>query len=250
MAGDMRDSERRLSEPPSAVVMEFLMLAQELLDASTVHDVLIRVVTAAERVVPGADLVSVTLRTPDGRLDTPVATAPLAEALDELQSELGEGPGIEASRTSGLGLAESADLETDSACPAWGPAAAQRGVRSVLSLGLFPKQEPPRMGALNFYSAQPHGLDAVDRDMAVILAAHASTALAGTIATNAAELQVTQLKEAIRSRDVIGQAKGVLTERRGISESEAFQVLREASQSLNTKLVKVATTLAERRAEL
>jgi AmiR/NasT family two-component response regulator len=84
----------------------------------------------------------------------------------------------------------------------------------------------------------------------MVLAAHAATALAGTIATNAAELQVAQLREALRSRDVIGQAKGVLMERRGITEPEAFDVLREASQSLNIKLVRVATTLAERRAEI
>jgi ANTAR domain-containing protein/GAF domain-containing protein len=242
--------QRRTGEPPAAVVVEFATLAQELLAASTVHDVLVRVVAAAEKVVPGVDLVSVTLHAADGRLDTPVATGPLARTLDELQYELGEGPAVQASRTTGLGLAESADLVADASFGTWGPAAARYGVHSVLSLGLFPKQEPPRMGTLNFYSTRAHGLDGADRDMAVVLAAHAATALAGTMATNAAELQVAQLREALRSRDVIGQAKGVLMERRGISESEAFDILRTASQSLNIKLVRVAATLTERRAEL
>jgi hypothetical protein len=244
------EQQRRTGEPPAAVVVEFATLAQELLAASTVHDVLARVVAAAEKVVAGADLVSVTLHAADGRLDTPVATGALARILDELQYELGEGPAVTASRASGLGLAESAELALDDSYGPWGAAAARHGVHSVLALGLFPKQEPPRMGTLNFYSTRPHGLDAADRDMALVLAAHAATALAGTIATNAAELQVAQLREALRSRDVIGQAKGVLMERRGITEPEAFDVLREASQSLNIKLVRVATTLAERRAEI
>ncbi|MCW0214045.1 MAG: GAF and ANTAR domain-containing protein [Pseudonocardia sp.] len=230
--------------------MEFTLLARQLLDASTVHDVLVRIATAAGTVVPGAELVSITLHGSDGRLETPVATAPLAVTLDELQSELGEGPSIEANRANGLGLAESADLWTDDAFGGWGARAAHLGMRSVLSVGLFPRQDPPRMGTLNFYSAQAGALDGADRDMAVVLAAHAATAMSGTMATKAAELQIAQLKEALRSRDVIGQAKGVLMERRGIGEAEAFEVLRAASQSLNMKLTRVAATLTEHRADL
>ena len=59
-----------------------------------------------------------------------------------------------------------------------------------------------------------------------------------------------QLRRALQSRDVIGQAKGILMERRGISADEAFAVLRAASQSLNVKLTQVAQTLVERRADL
>jgi AmiR/NasT family two-component response regulator len=84
----------------------------------------------------------------------------------------------------------------------------------------------------------------------VILAAHASTALAGTVAATAAELETAQLRQALQSRDVIGQAKGILMERRGISADEAFDVLRRASQSLNIKLTTVAQTLVDRRAEI
>jgi AmiR/NasT family two-component response regulator len=94
------------------------------------------------------------------------------------------------------------------------------------------------------------GLDEQDRDIALVLAAHASTALASTMACSAAELQVAQLGQALNSRDVIGQAKGILMERRKISADEAFDVLRRASQSLNIKLTQVAKTLVDRRAEI
>jgi hypothetical protein len=123
-------------------------------------------------------------------------------------------------------------------------------VRSVLAVGLFPGGEIPRLGALNLYSFAPDGFTAADPDIALVLAAHASTALVGTKAVTAAELEAAQLKEALASRDVIGQAKGILMERRGISAAEAFDVLRSASQSLNVKLAQLAETLASRRAEL
>jgi AmiR/NasT family two-component response regulator len=84
----------------------------------------------------------------------------------------------------------------------------------------------------------------------VILAAHASTALAATMASTAAELESAQLQQALTTRDVIGQAKGILMERRGISADEAFDALRRASQSLNVKLTQVAQTLVDRRADI
>ena len=69
-------------------------------------------------------------------------------------------------------------------------------------------------------------------------------------ARTAHELRESQLQEALKSRDVIGQAKGVLMERRGLDSDEAFDVLRRTSQDLNVKLRDVAETLVTRRSEL
>lgn len=229
---------------------QFVSLAERLLEATTVHEVLQRVIDAGKAVVAGADLVSVTMRSPEGGFHTPVETDMLATRLDELQYSLDEGPCVEATRTPGLGLIACADLQAGAEFPRWGPAAATTGARSVLAVGLFPAGEAPRLGALNFYSFAVDGFAAADPDIALILAAHASTALAATKGSTAAELEVAQLKEALASRDVIGQAKGILMERRGISAAEAFDVLRSASQSLNVKLAQVAQTIASRRAEL
>ena len=228
---------------------EFVRLAENLLAATTVHGVLDRVVHAARAAVPGADLVSVTLGTETG-YTTPVYTDDLALKLDEVQYRLSEGPCVDATRTPGAGLTFSGDLAQGVQFPAFGPAAAELGVHCVLAVGLFPQGESPRFGALNIYAYEAGGLDELDRDLALILAAHASTALAGTVAATSAELEATQLRQALQSRDVIGQAKGILMERRGISADEAFDVLRRASQSLNIKLTTVAQTLVDRRAEI
>jgi hypothetical protein len=244
-AGSVED----LAATVGPLAEQFVRLAEHLAGATTVHGVLVRVTEAARSALPGADLVSVTLRA-DGRFHTPTETDPLASRLDELQYRLDEGPCVEATRIPGMGIAFSADLGAGREYPRWGPAAAGLGAGSVLSVGLFPGGLNPRYGALNIYSRTVGGLDELDRDLALVLAAHASTALAATMASTAADLELATLRQAISSRDVIGQAKGILMERRGIGADEAFQILRKASQSLNVKLAQVAETLVERRAEL
>jgi hypothetical protein len=243
-AGSVED----LAATVGPLAEQFVRLAEHLADATSVQGVLARVCRAALTAVPGADLVSVTLRA-DDRFHTPTETDPLATRLDELQYRLDEGPCLEATRNPGMGVSYSADLGAGREYPRFGPAAAELGAGSVLSVGLFPGGLNPRYGALNIYSRTVGGLDELDRDLAVVLAAHASTALAATIATTAADLELATLRQAISSRDVIGQAKGILMERRGVGADEAFQILRKASQSLNVKLSQVAETLVERRTE-
>jgi len=249
-ADDKRWFAARNGSPSGPLAHEFATLAGALMDDLTVQGVLERVTRAARAVVAGADLVSVTLHEPGAGFCTPVETDPLATRLDEIQYRLDEGPCVFACSRAGCAVAYSGDLGTGAEFPRFGPAAADLGVHSVLAVGLFPHSSTPRTGALNFYSAERRGLDERDRDLAIVLAAHASTALAATSVSTAADLERVQLKAALRSRDVIGQAKGILMERRGISADEAFDVLRTASQSLNVKLVQVAETLVERRAEL
>ena len=229
---------------------EFVRLAENLLTATSVHGVLDRVAQAARVAVPGADLVSVTLATETG-YTTPVYTDDLALKLDEVQYRLGEGPCVDATRTPGLGL------DVLGRPRAGRPVPRLRARRRRAGGALRARRRPVPGGREGRGSArststpyQAGGLDEVDRDIALILAAHASTALAGTVAATSAELEAAQLRQALQSRDVIGQAKGILMERRGISADEAFDVLRRASQSLNIKLTTVAQTLVDRRAEI
>jgi GAF domain-containing protein len=244
------DRAAEIAEAAGPLALEFVEVARLLAGETNVQGVLRRIVETAARVVPGADLVSVTLRSPSG-YTTPVETDALATRLDQVQYELDEGPCVEATRTAGLGVTFCADLGGGSEYPRFGRAAAAMGVHSVLAVGLFPHGgDTPRMGALNLYSRQVGGLDERDRDIALVLAAHAATALSATVACTAAELEAVQLRQALSTRDVIGQAKGILMERRKISADEAFDVLRRASQSLNIKLTQVAKTLVDRRAEI
>lgn len=236
--------------PLRPLAKQFAGLTKALLEADTVHDVLEQVVVATHRIVPGADLVSVTMRHPDGRLSTPVETDPAATRLDALQYGADHGPCIDATQTPGEGVAVSHHLAEEPNWPIFGPAAAKLGVHAVLSTGILPNTDPPRFGSLNIYSYRPKGLAEADQDVALLLATHAALAVSQAEAHTATRLREAQLQRALDSRDVIGQAKGILMERRGISAHEAFDVLRRSSQHLNIKLADVARTVATRRAEL
>jgi hypothetical protein len=234
----------------SPLSAQFTELTRNLLDVTSVRGVLEQVATAALRVVPGVDLVSITLRSVHGSFHTPVYTDPVAVELDQVQYETGEGPCLDAALAAGPAQARSDDLTVESAWPRFGPAAAALGVRAVLSVALLPNARPPQYpGALNLYSRRHGALRADAHEPALLLATHASLALASTAAVTHSEITAAQLLKAIDSRDVIGQAKGILMARRGITAEKAFDELRRASQDLNIKLTEVARILATRHTE-
>jgi hypothetical protein len=249
---DARDAERQgqlpLRDhgfPLGPLGLQFATLTSALLDAQTVEDVLNQVVSAAVDVARPVDVVSATLRSPDGAFHTPIYSHAVGLELDEMQYALGEGPCVTAALDPGPAFAAWRDLRADSPWPHFAPAACGIGMRAVLSVSLLPTPNPPRIsGALNLYSRSTGGLDEVDKNIILLLATHASLALATTEAVTISKLRDAQLHKAIDSRDVIGQAKGILMGRRGISAEEAFDILRHTSQNLNVKLVEIAEIIA------
>jgi AmiR/NasT family two-component response regulator len=57
--------------------------------------------------------------------------------------------------------------------------------------------------------------------------------------------QERQFKAALATRDVIGQAKGMIMERFGVDAARAFAMLRAISQHTNTPLRDLATRLVD-----
>jgi anti-anti-sigma regulatory factor len=223
---------------------KFASLTEALLDADGLDAVMRRIVAAAMVIVPGADLVSVTLRTTDGALSTPAHTDPIAEELDHVQYRTGRGPCIEAALPDGPAYAASEDLAVERRWPQFAEIATGKGLASVLSTDLWPVgAAAPVTGALNIYSRRAHGLTGDARHAALLLATHASLALAHGRATEQVVWERTHLQRAIASRDVIGQAKGILMARQGLTADEAFERLRRLSQDYNVKLVDVAKAL-------
>jgi GAF domain-containing protein len=239
-SGEPSDSEATVAD----LAVRFASFTRGLLSVRSIADALERIVVATRDSVRSADVVSVTLRSPDGAFHTPVETDPLATQLDELQYEFGEGACVEAARPDGPAMAISTDLAADPRWPRFGPAAARRGFRSLLSTALLPDAKPPRLsGALNVYSRRQAAFTHRDRDVLLLFATYASLALAWTEAVTRSELEVQQLRHAVDTRDMIGQAKGILMARRRLSAAEAFDVLRRTSQDNNIKLRDLAETL-------
>ena len=88
----------------------------------------------------------------------------------------------------------------------------------------------------------PNSFHDEDRAAAALFAAHAAVAFA-------AARERIQFQEALASRDVIGQAKGILMTQSHITADEAFDMLRRASQRLNRKLVSIAQDIVDKNAE-
>ncbi|GAA4322708.1 GAF and ANTAR domain-containing protein [Actinomadura luteofluorescens] len=223
-------------------------LTRSLLDAETVDGVLRRILLAARVLIPDADMASITLRERTGELGTPFYSDPEAVDLDRLQYRLGEGPCVTAADPAGAAFACSGDLSAEPAWPRFGPAAASYGYAAVLAtVLLLPTESDEAVGALNVYSRAPGSLDDVARDTALLLATHASLAMAAvrTAADGAREMadaenQMVNLRKALDTRTVIGQATGILMARRGLDAGKAFELLSRTSQNLNVRLGSLA----------
>ncbi len=177
------------------------------------------------------DGASVTLIGRDRSLTTVASSHELISRADALQYELRQGPCLDAVWTDGLFIVK--DLVADGRWPQWAPQAADLGVRAVLAVHLF---TDAALGALNLYAMQPRDFDHEDIEAARVIAAHASVMLAYARSEQ-------NLWNAIDSRNLIGQAQGILMERFGLNAERAFAVLRRHSQDHNRKLSVIADEL-------
>lgn len=92
--------------------------------------------------------------------------------------------------------------------------------------------------------------DDADRHTALLLATHAALTLAHARNTELAAPHETELRHAIGTRDVIGQARGIVMHRQGITAEQAFSLLRSTSQDLNVTLVERVRKLVAHHGEL
>ncbi|PFG65556.1 GAF and ANTAR domain-containing protein [Enemella evansiae] len=235
----MLDSEVGLAIDTSVgSLIDELTAGQPSLD-----EVLNRVVDYAVRLLDRVEGASITIFGEDMKPFTMVASDDWVHAVDRVQYSTQQGPCIEVAATSAP-TSGSADLAVSDHWPVFGPRAAQLGVGAILAAGLSAHPDPAKAdsppGALNLYSRESFAFEARDRDQAVLIAAIAGMAVRLTQARITAE----RLREALSSRDVIGQAKGILMERHGLTEERAFAMLRSTSNQLNVKLRVVAAGLA------
>ena len=205
------------------------------LDSGATMDTSVRL---ALELVPSAQEAGISLVHSGGEIDTPAATSGVVDRIDQLQYENDEGPCLSAIRTAET--VQSSDVRHDERWPSWGPAAAEEtGVRSMLCFRLFTHDD--KYGALNLYSRQSGAFEAVDVEHGLALAAHSAIAIA-------AAQEIDQLKVAMDTRSLIGQAQGILMERYDLDSERAFSVLVRSSSLTNRKLRDIALELVRTRA--
>jgi GAF domain-containing protein len=195
----------------------------------------LRAITAlAVGTVPGADECGISYVIARREVEPRASSGELAHRLDLLQGEVRQGPCLDAVWHEEVVRVD--DLTADGRWPRFAARAAELGVGSMMCLQLF--VEGDHMGAMNLYSLRPGAFDDDGEDLARVFAAHAAVALAG------AEHE-SNLRRSVDSRDLIGQAKGILMERHKLTAAQAFGVLAQASQEMNRKLVDVALEVTE-----
>ena len=147
-----------------------------------------------------------------------------------------EGPCVQAAQQETVVRTD--DFRLEERWPRYSPAVIQLGVLSGLSFKLFTGNRTA--GALNLFGFRPYDWDVDAETTGMVLAAHAATA----VVTHRRE---TELQTALLSRDRIGQAKGIIMERFGIDDVQAFQMLRRLSQDSNVKLTEIAQRVIDTR---
>ena len=229
-------SDAGFEDPTGSFASVVPELTGLLLSEATVAGLLDVIVNVAASAVDGVDGASVSLLIADGmRFETSNASSELIRDIDEAQYDEREGPCVEAIRTG----RETMFAPEDDHWPAFTERAILAGVRSVWSLPL--KVRDRTTGALNLYAMGGEAWPATSQRLARDLASQAAVVLANAAALMGAELTNEHLRVALETRDMIGQAKGILMARQGVSGDQAFDVLRRASQRTNRKLRDVAT---------
>lgn len=193
---------------------------------------------AARDTIPGAMGAGVTLIS----AGTPTSTGytdPLVARVDALQYRLKEGPCLAAWAEATPVQVD--DTQTEPRWPRWSAAAAGIPIRSCVSVPL--QRGRTTIGALKVYSAAPAAFDAGTAALLTRFAASAA-ALLGHIQTTETPQRISAgLAAALRSRDAVAMARGVLMARLHLTEDESLLRLISLAREGRAPLAAVARTL-------
>lgn len=207
-------------------------LARDLQQEQDTEAILASIVHAALELIPHVTDASISLVSGRRTIQSRAASGELPLMVDALQSEKGQGPCLDAAYDERV--VRVPDLRQDQRWPDFSQAAYDVGARSMLSIQLF--VEGDKLGALNLYGDEVDAFDEESEQIALLVAAHAAIAFSDA-------KEIAQLTQALDTRDLIGQAKGILMERFKITSQQAFLVLTKASSESNIKLRDVAEHL-------
>ncbi len=203
-------------------------VARALTASGEPDDILDAITKTALEVVADTDYASISVVTRDGQMKTVSPTDDVIRSADQLQYTLGEGPCVDAAEHQET--LRSPDVANDPRWPRYGPRAAELGLCSQMAIELFATSRS--RAALNLYSTTPGAYDESSL-IPELFATHAAVAMGFA-------QEAETLHEAIRTRQAIGQAVGIVMEKYDVDEDRAFSFLVRVSQRSNLKLRRVA----------
>jgi GAF domain-containing protein len=224
----------------------FVELADTLVEDYDVVELLDRLVQACVRLLEVA-AAGLLLDDQKGHLALVASSSEETRLLEIFQLQNNQGPCLDCVRT--RSIVSSADLATDvSRWPMFVPEALAAGFRSVTAVPL--RLRDVTIGGLNMFSDIAGPLADADRRLAQALADVATIGILQQRAAHRTSLLAEQLQQALNSRVVIEQAKGVIAERNNVSMALAFETLRQHARNQNLKLGEVAVGVVRGRITL
>lgn len=184
--------------------------------------------------IPGIDHVGVSILDRRGNAVTMAATSGLVWELDKLQYSLDEGPCVQSLRDASI--VEAPHIRDDPRWPAYAPPAVELGLKAQLAVKL--RADEGTVGGLNMYSTESEEIDPQAPAIADLFATHAALALGKARLVN-------DLHEALQTREVIGQAMGLLMAKYDLDPDAAFGFLVRTSSHSNTKVREIAGRMIE-----
>jgi GAF domain-containing protein len=232
-----------MPDDQEAIRQSLRALSQFFVKDGTLGDTLFRVSEMACDVTP-AKYAGITMLV-EGSPRTGVFTSAEAPEIDEAQYDTGEGPCLDAFRQQRVFRIES--TADDDRWPAFCALAAAHGIRSTISVPLTVHRES--LGALNLYAENTGAFTKAHEETVQVFADQAAIALANAQVYWDARHLSENLTQAIKSRETIDHAVGILMATGGLTPQDAFQLLVRASQRENRKLRDVAEEIVTRTME-
>jgi GAF domain-containing protein len=177
----------------------------------------------------------------DGRRTSAGSTDERVREADGLQYELDEGPCLTATATRELVTIE--DLESERRWPRWTTAVRPLGLRAAMSTPLVAGNDT--LGAIKVYADHPRAFDDRSTQLLVLFSAQASLLVANVQTAERARHMSEGMRQAVRARDLVGMAKGVLMGRHGIDEDAALRMLMGHGQQRGVALADAARSVVD-----
>lgn len=191
--------------------------------------------------VSGADACAVTVLDGAGRASTTAASEELAARADELQYAAGQGPCLDAVARRSRTLVH--DVRTETRWPQWARDVEALGFRSLLSVPLVAGDEV--FGAAKVYGRAPRSFDLRSERVLSLTAAQAAVLLSEARVAERGRHLSADLKRALRHRDVVNTARGVLIQRDHVDEDRAVDVLADLAAHEGRPVHVVARSLVD-----
>ena len=233
---------------PSALIESAEALTQFVSEGQNFEDTMQRLAELAVHAMEGADRCAISLVVgTDKQLKNVAATDERARGIDEIQAETREGPclaSLEDHATFHI-----ADLEQHDRWPEFCKrAVAETGTKSMLCYVLRLSEDAT--GAMNMISATKDAFTDDDLDAGTIFAAQAALAMTNALNEGEEQEEIKQLKAGLQTRQMIGQAVGILMASRQVDADDAFAILAKVSQTSNTKIRDIAEQVVNKATDL